>query len=193
MGSIVMAVFTRRAVSVLVGAVLATVAGNDAGAAADPARELIGKTATLSLQPDEEAELDPMVAGLGYSAIQPPRNIPGEGGPTFRLEVLSGVPAGESTLVVWRLEKPLDRVNGEWKVTAAVRAKIGSEAAFTQNCPGNAKGKGQLTFIFHESGNVGQPAKDITAAFRLDRQSGKLEKIGKPPACTVTEDTFSEE
>ncbi len=188
-----MAVYTKRAVAVLVGAVLAVGGAKAAFAAADPARELIGKTATLSLQPDEEAELDPMVAGLGYQAIHPPRNIPGEGsGPTFRLEVLSK--DGESALVVWRLEKAIDRVNGEWKVTAAARAKIGSEASFTQNCPGNAKGKGQLTFIYHESGKVGQPAKDITAAFRLDRQSGKLEKIsGKPPACTVTEDTFSED
>lgn len=190
-----MTVFTRWAAPVLVGAVLAALAGKDAGAAADPARELIGKTATMSLKPDDEAELDPMVAALGFSAIQTPRDIPGEGGgPTFRLEVLSGVPAGESTLVVWRLEKPLDRVNGEWKVTAAVRAKIGSEAAFSENCPGNAKAKGSLTFVFHEDGKVSQPVKTVTAAFRLDRQTGKLEKIGgKPPACIVTEETFSEE
>jgi hypothetical protein len=183
-----------RIAGAIAGAVL--LSGTAAAAPPDPARQLVGKTAVMSIHIDPEGELDPALADAGYGTIQEPRDLPADGFPLHRIYVLSGGPdpKGDSTLVFWRLEGPQDRLKGEWKIVAAFRAKVGSESSMSTDCAGNGKDKAPVTLVFHEGGDVGQPVKKILAAFRVDRQSGKVDRVGgKPPACKATEEGFSEE
>lgn len=163
-------------------------------AAAQGAQELIGKTATMPLQIDEEAELEKVLADAGFQAIHPARDLTGTAYPVHRLEVLTGGPASEDglvTVVVWRQEQILDKRRAQWRITGMARGKIGSEASFTDDCVGNAKDKPLLTFLYHEAGKKGGPAQGVLSAYRLDRKTGRLERVtGKPPACKAIEDPY---
>ncbi|MEJ1161025.1 hypothetical protein [Prosthecomicrobium sp. N25] len=167
-----------------------------AAPAQDPLKQFVGKTASMSIQPDAEGELDPLLSGAGFGAIHPPRDLPADGFALHRIDVLSGGPdpSGDTTVVVWRLDGPTDRLKGDWRIIGAFRTKVSSESNFSIECAGNAKDKAPMVFVFHEGGAVGQPVKRVLAAFRLDRQGGKIERLtGKLPACKATEEPFSEE
>lgn len=160
---------------------------------AESAADIVGKTAVMALDADAEAELPQFLQDLGYSAIQTPRDLARGNYAVHRLEILTGGPVsdGLATLLVWKLDKTVDKVRGEWRVAAVLRAKVGSESAFTQDCAGNAKDKPPLTFVFHEGGAVGGPPKQVLGYFRFDRSTARLDRLsGKPPACKVTEEPY---
>lgn len=163
-------------------------------ASAQSAQDLIGKTASMPLQIDEEAELEKVLSDAGYQAIHPARDISGAPNPVHRLEVLTGGPGsndGLVTVVVWRQEQVLDKRRAQWRITGVARGKVGSEASFTDDCAGNGKDNPLLTFLYHEAGKKGGPAKGVLSAYRLDRKTGRLERVtGKPPACKAIEDPY---
>lgn len=175
----------------VVAAVLSLLPGH---AAAQSAQDLIGKTANMPLQIDEEADLEKVLADAGYQAIHPARDLVAAPHPVHRLEVLTGGPGPRddlATVVVWRQEQVLDKRRAQWRITGVARGKIGSEASFTDDCAGNGKDKPQLTFLYHEAGKKGGPAQGVLSAYRLDRKTGRLERVnGKPPACKAIEDPY---
>lgn len=163
-------------------------------AAAQSAQDLIGKSAIMPLQIDEEAELEKVLGDAGYQAIHPARDLTGAPHPVHRLEVLTGGPGSDDglvTVVVWRQDQILDKRRAQWRITGVARGKVGSESSFTDDCAGNAKDKALLTFMFHEAGRKGGPAQGILSAYRLDRKTGRLDRVtGKAPACKAIEDPY---
>ncbi len=160
------------------------------GAAADPARDLVGKTYQVETSADGAVNVAIDFNRTGYGVISPSRTIAEAGGlAAYRVETLADA-SGLSVVLVARLRAHLTETVDEWLVTAALPAPhVSSDSNMSCMCPGNADTIPIVQCVYYDGGRKGRPVAKVAEAFALDRRTGQLAIPAKAPqACKATED-----
>lgn len=160
------------------------------GASADPTSDLVGKSYQVETTPEGAVNVGIDFNRVGYGVIAPGRIIPATGNfPAYRIETL-GDTRGIAIVVASRIDAHVSTVVDEWRVTATIDApKVSSDSNLSYTCTGNGDTTAVVQFVYYNDQPRGRPIRKIAAAFALDRTTGALSVLSRPPQmCKATED-----
>jgi hypothetical protein len=158
-------------------------------ACADPAHDLVGKTYQVETTASGAVNVAIDFNRVGYGVVSPSRMVPAGGDlPGYRIETLADG-RGSTIVMAARLQAHLTDTVDEWLVTAAIPApKVSSDSNMTYACPGNTDAAPVVQLVYYDGEGRGRTIRKIAAGFALDRRSGQLTDVAKPPQnCKATE------
>jgi hypothetical protein len=178
----------RFLTSLVFGFALTSVASGSI-ALADPAHDLVGKTYQVETTAGGAVNVAIDFNRVGYGVVSPSRTITENSDlPAYRIETLADG-RGNSVVLVARLRSHLTATVDEWLVTAAIQApKVSSDSNMTYACPGNTDAAPVLQIVYYDGEGRGRSIRKVAVGYALDRRSGQLSDVPKPPAnCKATE------